>query len=165
MILKRLTGCLLFAVLFIISAPASASFFNDAEPQPGELNDVAIRSEIMDEFEQWKGVRYQLGGTSINGIDCSSLIQEIYHSAFTDKQRERLLRTTGQQIKQGVMASRYDLRPGDLVFFQLSAGRHVGIYIGDNQFIHASTSRGVIISTLENDYWSKNFKVARRILT
>ncbi|ERK06747.1 NLP/P60 protein [Serratia fonticola AU-P3(3)] len=124
-----------------------------------------MRDRILSEFAQWEGVKYKLGGTSKKGIDCSSLMQEIYHGAFADTLNERLPRTTARQISHGVSAPRADLRPGDLVFFRMTpAERHVGVYIGDSEFIHASTSQGVKISSLQNDYWVKRYTTARRVI-
>ncbi|MGL5384344.1 MAG: NlpC/P60 family protein [Serratia sp. (in: enterobacteria)] len=128
------------------------------------LREHTIRQKILSEFERWEGVKYRFGGTTMNGIDCSSLMQKIFHSAFEDTLRKLLPRTTAQQLKQGVKTSRNNLKAGDLVFFRISSSlRHVGVYIGDDKFVHASTSKGVIISTLENDYWSERYKTARRI--
>jgi lipoprotein Spr len=119
----------------------------------------------MSEFERWEGVKYRFGGTTMQGIDCSSLMQKIFHGAFEDTLRRLLPRTTAQQLKQGVKTSRDDLKAGDLIFFRISSNlRHVGVYIGDDKFVHASTSKGVIISTLENDYWSERYNTARRIV-
>lgn len=124
-----------------------------------------MRDRILSEFAQWEGVKYKLGGASKKGIDCSSLMQEIYHAAFADTLNERLPRTTARQIGYGVSTTRAELRPGDLVFFRMtSAERHVGVYIGDAQFIHASTSQGVMISSLQNDYWVKRYTTARRVI-
>lgn len=145
--------------LFIISPFAMASFKN-------VNNEETIRQKIMDEFSQWEGVKYRLGGTTKKGIDCSSLTQKIYHAAFKGTHTGHLPRTTAQQVNKGVKASRSNLKPGDLIFFKMPRGRgHVGVYIGDEKFVHASTSKGVIISTLENDYWSARFKTARRIIS
>ena len=66
-----------------------------------------------------------------------------------------LPRTTEQQSRMGQRINRQQLRPGDLVFFR--NGRHVGIYLEENKFLHASTTRGVMISNMDNSYWSRHF--------
>lgn len=122
--------------------------------------------KILNEYARWEGVKYRLGGTTPKGIDCSSLMQEIFHAAFEDMPGARLPRTTAGQIGYGTGTPRADLRPGDLIFLRMShAERHVGVYIGEDRFIHASTSQGVKISSLQNDYWIKRYATARRVLS
>ncbi|MBB1201003.1 glycoside hydrolase [Enterobacteriaceae bacterium 89] len=156
---------LLLAVLF--SGTAFSSPFRTAPAEQKILPvEHEIRTRILTEYTRWEGVKYRLGGTSRKGIDCSSLMQEIFHAAFDDMLSTRLPRTTSGQIGHGIRATRSDLRPGDLVFFHMSAAeRHVGVYIGEDRFIHASTSQGVKISSLQNDYWVKRYTTARRILS
>jgi len=167
MTLKLMTtySLLLQAVLF--SGTVFSSPFRTA---PAEQEVLAveheIRARILAEYTRWEGVKYRLGGSSQRGIDCSSLMQEIFHAAFDDVLSTRLPRTTAGQIGHGTGAPRSDLRPGDLIFFRMSvAERHVGVYIGEDKFIHASTSQGVKISSLQNDYWVKRYTTARRVLS
>lgn len=121
-----------------------------------------IRGKIFSQYRMWSGVRYRLGGSSMRGIDCSSLMQQIYGEAFG----KTLPRTTSGQINQGLRIGESQLLPGDLVFFQTRRNlRHVGVYIGGAQFVHASTSQGVTISSLRDRYWSQRFETARRILS
>lgn len=167
--LNHLTKAFFFSLCFVAIQPslASPSFFSE-RPSGKDFghNDRHIRDRIMAEFTRWEGVKYQLGGNSKNGIDCSALMQEIVHSAFSDIFPERLPRTTASQISAGRGTSRGELRPGDLVFFQMSSSeRHVGIFIGGDQFIHASTSRGVVVSNFDNAYWKTRYTTARRLLS
>lgn len=84
------------------------------------------------------------------GIDCSSFVQRTFREQFGLE----LPRSTYEQQETGKSVSRTNLRTGDLVLFRAgSTGRHVGIYIGNNQFVHASTSSGVIISSMNEPYW------------
>lgn len=159
-----LFASILFLLMIFSIKPGFSSLLRDYRSDGFYMDEVSVRNEIMDEFDRWAGVRYQFGGASDNGIDCSSLMQKIYHSAFNNVPGARLLRTTAQQIEQGTQVRRNDLRVGDLIFFSQPSGNHVGVYIGEDEFIHASTSKGVMISTMKNDYWSKRFKQARRIL-
>lgn len=107
------------------------------------------------------GVPYQWGGESMSGFDCSGLVQYVFK-----KNGISLGRTVGKQYRAGTPISKSQLKPGDLVFFQntyINGLSHVGIYIGDGQFIHAS-SDGVMTSKLSNSYWSSHYYGACRIL-
>lgn len=120
---------------------------------------------IAEYAKQYDGVRYVYGAESPkHGFDCSGLVYHVYtHFGFA------LPRRASVQYKNGVSVGQPDLQPGDLVFFDTNGGSrsisHVGIYIGDGQFIHASTSRGVMISRLDDNYWSKAYYGAKRIIT
>ena len=100
--------------------------------------------------------------TVIAGVDCSGFVVVTMRDRF-DLQ---LPRETKQQASIGTQIDKDELLPGDLVFFKTGSGQnglHVGIYDTNNQFIHASTSKGVMRSSLDNVYWQKNFWQARRI--
>lgn len=119
-----------------------------------------LRGRILTQYQKWKGTDYKWGGTSHRGVDCSALMQHL----FSDAAHLSLPRTTGEQIHRGVQVEEHRLKAGDLIFFQTGPNRrHVGVYIGNRQFIHASTSQGVTVSTLANDYWHSHFITARRI--
>lgn len=108
------------------------------------VRNLDVKSRIMDQYADWKGVRYRLGGSTKKGVDCSSFVQRTFREQFGLE----LPRSTYEQQEMGKAVSRNNLRTGDLVLFRAgSTGRHVGIYIGNNQFVHASTSSGVIISS------------------
>ncbi|NXZ87730.1 C40 family peptidase [Serratia fonticola] len=75
-----------------------------------------------------------------------------------------LPRSTGEQMKLGSRVAKSELDTGDLVFFKTSPRqRHVGVYIGESEFVHASTSMGVTVSSLDNQYWGARYELARRI--
>ncbi len=125
------------------------------------VQNVDIKSRLMEQYADWKGVRYRLGGTSKRGIDCSAFVQ----TTFRDQFGLDLPRSTSEQKDSGRGIQRNKLRPGDLVLFRAgSTGRHVGIYLGNNNFVHASTSSGVMISSLDDSYWKKRYREARRVL-
>lgn len=87
-------------------------------------------------------------------------MQVIFHGSM----QMMLPRTTGEQIRNGVLISQDNLKPGDLVFFKTSGStRHVGVYVGNNEFIHASKIKGVTVSSLANNYWQAHYETARRI--
>lgn len=162
-----ITLCFLLSLFFSSDVKASSFYINvERPPSYTKVKEEDIRKKILSQYSHWQGVKYQFGGTTKKGIDCSSLIQQIFHAAFPDTLRTRLARTTAEQIKQGSLASPVKLQPGDLLFFQMSPHeRHVGVYIGNEQFVHASTSKGVMISDLKNDYWKSRFKTARRVIS
>lgn len=120
-----------------------------------------VKSRIMDQYADWKGVRSSSSGSTKKGIDCSGL-----HSVHSVSTALELPRSTYEQQEMGKSVSRSNLRTGDLVLFRAgSTGRYVGIYIGNNQFVHASTSSGVIISSMNEPYWKKRYNEARRVLS
>ncbi len=111
-------------------------------------------------FKSWKGTPYLYGGTSRRGIDCSAFVQVVYRKVYNIN----LPRTTLQEVKLGVRVKKQNASLGDLVFFKTGpSSHHVGIYIKDNQFMESSSSKGVIISSLNNPYWRKHFWQVRKI--
>lgn len=114
------------------------------------VRNTDVKSRLMDQYASWKGVRYRLGGSTRKGIDCSAFVQRTFREQFGLE----LPRSTSEQQETGKSISRAQLRTGDLVLFRAgSTGRHVGIYLGNNQFVHASTSSGVTISSMDEPYW------------
>ena len=111
------------------------------------------------EAERWKGVPHRWGGTTQRGIDCSALVQTLYR----DVTGVRLPRTTRAQVRTGDRVRKRDLQPGDLVFFHLEKSRHVGVYLDNGRFVHASSSQGVSVSNLSDSYWTNRYWTARRI--
>ncbi|MEE8402696.1 MAG: NlpC/P60 family protein, partial [Candidatus Hydrothermarchaeaceae archaeon] len=104
---------------------------------------------------------HRMGGTTRRGIDCSGLVMVINQKLFGI----HLPRTTKAQVKEGVSISRNKLRAGDLIFFRPPGyKRHVGIYLGRGEFLHASSSNGVMISNLNDRYWRRSYWMVRRIL-
>jgi len=130
--------------------------------QPLSLSRPQIRDRLIAQYESWKGTRYRLGGMSRSGIDCSGFV----HVIFRDHMDLQLPRTTRALAETGKRISDQNLAAGDLVLFKTGwFSRHVGIYIGDSRFIHASRSEGVTLSSLHDDYWAQNFWMARRVTT
>jgi cell wall-associated NlpC family hydrolase len=108
------------------------------------------------------GTRYRMGGMSRKGIDCSGLVCLV----FREINRAKLPHSTGKLRKLGRVVHRNDARSGDLVFFRggvFNAVNHVGIYLGESIFIHASSGKGVIKSGLDEDYYKEHFVEIRRI--
>ncbi|OFJ76350.1 hypothetical protein HMPREF2844_08505 [Neisseria sp. HMSC072F04] len=110
------------------------------------------------------GVAYRYGGTSAStGFDCSGFMQHIFRRSMG----LNLPRTSAEQAKMGVGISRGELQPGDMVFFRtMGRGRisHVGLYIGNDRFIHAPrTGKRIEITSLSNKYWNAKYAFARRV--
>lgn len=115
---------------------------------------------LLSEAGSWLGTRYRYGGNDRDGVDCSGLVAQVYGRALNIK----LPRTSAQQSDFCSPVSRDLIAPGDLVFFS-SGGRigHVGIYLGDGNMIHASTSRGVVVTPLSSPYFADRFCGAGRV--
>src|SRR5690348_1028029 len=102
-------------------------------------------NQLLPYIDEWYGTRYKMGGTTKSGIDCSAFVQAIYLSAFA----VNLPRTARDQFKSARIISATELKEGDLVFFNTRVGiSHVGIYLQNNKFVHASSTNGVKISDL-----------------
>lgn len=117
---------------------------------------------LLTEASKWLGTSYRYGGDTRSGVDCSGLVLNLYRSALAIK----LPRSSAQQQEYCSRISKKDLMEGDLVFFTTGKGSkvsHVGMYIGDGRMIHSSTSRGVIISALDEDYYARTFHSAGRV--
>ena len=112
--------------------------------------------------DSYLGTRYKRGGMSRRGVDCSGFVCIV----FKQLNGARLPRSSGKLWKLGRLISPQRARPGDFIFFRggvFGTINHVGIYMGDNSFIHASSSSGVVYSTLEDHYYKKHFTGIRRI--
>lgn len=125
-------------------------------------NNATLGEKIVATAKQYLGVPYVWGGTSPAGFDCSGLVQYVFSAHGIS-----LPRTSKEQWTVGRAISRSELKVGDLVFFAntyTSGISHLGIYVGDNQFIHASSSKGVIVSSLSNTYWASHYYGCRSII-
>jgi len=117
---------------------------------------------LFQAIDEWFGTRYKLGGTTKDGIDCSALMQNLYNSFY----KISLPRTAKEQYHATRRISRAELKEGDLIFFNTIGGiSHVGMYLQNNKFVHASSGGGVTISDLYEDYWMKKFIGAGRVDT
>lgn len=163
-----LNGFSSFSLLFLLLSLAGCSSSQQSvAPQAAEVgvasfhpNTPKPQPSFVNVYDEWKGTPYRLGGTTKRGIDCSAFVQIGYSSVY----QTMLPRTTGELVKMGQMVSKKQAQYGDLVFFKTGYRlRHVGIYIGNDEFMHASTSKGVIVSRLDNPYWKQAFWQIRRI--
>lgn len=116
--------------------------------------------QLFQLIDEWYGTRYQYGGSTKKGIDCSAFTQVIYNHIFGIS----LPRTAREQFQICKPISRTQLQQGDLVFFNTRGGvSHVGMYLQNNKFVHASSSGGVMISDLFEEYWMRKFIGVRRL--
>ena len=127
-----------------------------------EIRTVKLQNALLKSFENWKGTRYAFGGDSSRGIDCSALTRRVYREVFSFE----LPRVTKDQIKVGRHVSRNNLKPGDILYFRPDGKyNHTAVYLGNSLFINVSSSKGVILSSMEHSYWSKYFVHGVRVDT
>ena len=158
-----LAGCSSFSAVNSVS-PVPSSY---AEPllstgaSVDTNNPAEVRALLLKQLDEWQGVPYRYGGLTKQGVDCSGFT----YVTFAEEFGIRLPRTTGSQVLKGVLVEQSELKPGDLVFFNTGyKQRHLGVYVGNKQFIHASSSRGVMMSRLDNPYWQSAYWHSRRVL-
>lgn len=145
--MKRLLLLVFASLLISTSIPAMASA-NSA-------------NDLVNKARSYIGTPYLYGGTTTSGFDCSGYTQHVFKEIGVS-----IPRTTGQQHAMGTSVAKGDLEIGDLVFFNTSGSgvSHDGIYIGSGKFIHASSSKGVMISELNDPaYWGSRYIGARRV--
>lgn len=135
------------------------------EQAGSEDNPALNRPELMREIINLLGIDYHYGGMdATRGLDCSAFAGTVYNRALG----MRLPRSSVEQFRVGDPVKRVELKIGDLVFFKTRRRRaavsHVGIYVGENLFAHASTKYGVIISSLEHPYYNRTYVGARRLV-
>ena len=125
-----------------------------------EKKSAAIEKKLLTSYSKWKGTKYQWGGDSKNGIDCSALTRRVYRGVYNHE----LPRVSQDQIKTGKKVSSKELKAGDIVYFKPKKdGSHTAVYVGNNLFINASTSKGVVISSLKSPYWKNTFEYGVRV--
>ncbi|MFA6541377.1 MAG: NlpC/P60 family protein [Bacteroidota bacterium] len=154
-------------------APAKKTGIRKNEP-PSKENAAAAKPEVpavtgtfehqkmMDLILEWMGTPYEYGAESRSGTDCSGFTLQM----FSQSAGIKLPRSTEEQVKMGTPVGKENLKFGDLVFFNTTGQNpsHVGIYIGDDMFAHASVSFGVTLSSMYSSYYKKRYTEARRII-
>lgn len=123
-----------------------------------------LKGELMTVAKKYIGVKYVWGGTTPKGFDCSGYTSYVFDKIGIDIQR-----TVLKQLSDGVIVSKEDLQPGDLIIFSNTTGSgnfasHVGIYMGNDKVIHCGSSKGVTIVNLSDSYYTKHYQCARRII-
>lgn len=150
---KQITTYVCFAATLVVMLSSCASSSKrDAAPSEHIASIVSAASNLQ-------GTPYCFGGTTTSCFDCSGFVSHCFATAGVVLPRTtREMYTIGQRVIDGLVV-------GDLVFFN-TTGRevsHVGIYLGENRFVHASTSQGVIVSALTESYWQQRYLGARRL--
>lgn len=137
-----------------------ASTSKEVRRAAGEESAVS-RTRVEQVTKPWLGTPYRYGGASRRGVDCSALAQNVIGDLGAE-----LPRTVRDQSSVGAPVPVASIAPGDLLFFRLSSTTidHVGVALDANRFVHASTSRGVVVDHLMDGYFSKRFAGARRVL-
>lgn len=135
-------------------APAVIADESPQEPQPG----------MVERALSWLGVKYRFGGQDeTKGVDCAGLVRRVFSTVVS------LPRTAAAQFREGCIVDRGELQPGDLVFFRNTYKRgisHVGIYIGNGEFVHAASSRrSVVVDRLDSPYFDSRYAGGRRVMT
>ncbi|NDP42842.1 MAG: C40 family peptidase [Aromatoleum sp.] len=170
--LKRLAAAFCCATLTAVAPLANAEDGGErslAQMASASVTDAATSAwatarDLTSSALELLGVRYKWGGSAPRtGLDCSGLVQYVFQqvTGVTLPRSAKEMSRVGEQIALG------DLMPGDLVFFNTRrfAYSHVGIYLGDNRFIHAPRrGREVEVATIDNSYWQKHFNGARRLV-
>ncbi len=148
--LKGKLFCFLLLTVFAFSSVLFAS--------SAYANNQDLRQEIIRTALHLKGVSYRWGGTTPSGFDCSGFVQYAFRINGISIPRD-----ADSQYYDGDKISTSDLKPGDLVFFQTyeSGPSHVGIYIGDNRFIHAAYHGGIMVDSLNESYYAERYLGAR----
>jgi len=153
------TGCSSTRSMTDVRSPASVL---DRSTDDVAANPDGLEASLRMEIDDWLGVPHVYGGTTLNGVDCSGFVFRIY----SDLLGVELPRTTDRQKEAGRSVLLSSLRAGDLIFFKPDPKtRHVGIMLNEHEFVHASSSRGVMISGIDESYWRTRYWLARRILT
>ncbi|MBW6504757.1 C40 family peptidase [bacterium] len=143
-----------------VAAPPAVAAATNASI--ASIADESIKDRLLRVARGMLAVPYRYGGTTLWGLDCSGFVQKAF--SFLDL---GLPRTAREQFQEGVKVSKTELSAGDLVFFRTRAKHpnHVGIYLGDNRFIHASAhDRKVTIDSLDEPYYEKHYLGAKRLL-
>ena len=168
MLLAVRWSVLLVLVVFFLnlcgcSSKSTVTYFPPEErdkPSQQQVRNKETTESLKKYFTSWEGTRYRYGGLSRKGVDCSGFTLLTYKELFGMS----LARTVREQVKQGKKVQRASLQAGDLVFFKTGVfQKHVGVYLENDSFMHASRSSGVMISRLDNVYWDKHYWQAKRI--
>lgn len=131
--------------------------------QENQILEKIENKKLSNEVNLWLGTPYKYGGRTMKGTDCSGFVFNIYKSVFNIE----LSRSSSTMIKDvdKVFSSQLKLREGDLIFFKIDGRKisHVGIYLIDGYFVHASSYRGVVINNLSEDYYKKHYYKSGRL--
>lgn len=145
------SSILTLAMMFTFLSPSNTE---------AAVQKTSVQDKIINEGKKYIGTKYKFGGTTPKGFDCSGFIGY----AFKKGGGKTLPRATAQMFKTGKSVNKTHLQKGDVVFFTTykKGASHAGIYIGNNKFLHSSSSKGVTIDSLSNSYWKPKYIGAKR---
>lgn len=148
---------LAFFISTVISAQTDTLFLKKWDIHPDSVKEPFLFNTI----DQWIGTPYQYAGNSQKGIDCSGFTCMLYETVYCKK----IIRGSAAIFKTVQPVSKENLKEGDMVFFKIRRNTisHVGVYIGNNKFAHASVHSGVIISDMNEEYYKKRFYSGGRV--
>jgi lipoprotein Spr len=131
----------------------------EPEPAPPLARESEVRAVLLEQWQDWRGVPYRMGGSDRRGLDCSAFAQLTFRERFGIE----LPRESSAQRGAGIEIPFERAVPGDLLFFDTGLRKqHVGIYAGEDQFLHVSTRAGVMLSSLRDPYWAPRLRAAVR---
>lgn len=161
-IVPRKPAQLLVALVAAGLLTGCASSRPQVSVEAAPIADAAEAERLLrDAVDAWYGTPYVYGGSSSRGVDCSAFVQLLYRDVLGVS----VPRTTDDQSRAGRTVPLDEAETGDLVFFRPSRKQnHVGLYLGDGEFAHASTSQGVMVSSLGESYWQQVYWMTRRLL-
>jgi len=138
------------------------SEINTLESEPASSTAETRRGKLMEMVLSYMGTPYKIGGSDHSGIDCSGFSMVVFDSVF----KIELPHSAKEQSTFGDDVTKDELKTGDLIFFKTVGNRisHVGIYLGDDLFAHASVAQGVTISSLESTYYKRRYAGAKKII-
>ena len=141
--------------------PSTSDTYDLTVITPPPNPSTSIEHRIQGEIDSWMGTPYVYGGVSKSGVDCSGFTQAVYRSVDIE-----IPRRASRQAAAAQTVNRNNLRFGDLIFFNTSGSgiSHCGIYLGNGEFVHASSSRGVVRDLLSHPYYSSRYVTAGRFL-
>lgn len=156
--MKKISMSLLLSILIFAFATGSVFASSGTATKDSDTTMITYIDNVV-------GTKYKYGGTTTAGFDCSGFVGHIFK-----KMGYELDRRSADIATQGTKVAKSDLIPGDLVFFDTNGSNngsvtHVGIYVGNGQFAHASTSKGVRYDALDSSYYKNRYVTARRILS
>ena len=157
--MKNLTTSTMKTFVTLVIAVLLMTFFNGINAEAADNNNsIGHQIAIEASKDEYQGIPYDWAGEDISGFDCSGWVRYIYAMFGYD-----LPHFTGAQRDMGTIVSYSDLQEGDLVFFYPDDG-HVGIYVGNGNVVHASSSNGITTSTIESGYYLENLNCCVRII-
>jgi probable lipoprotein NlpC len=117
--------------------------------------------DLLKSLSSWKGTPYKYGGYTKKGTDCSGFVTSVYKEVYG----KQLQRSSKDMVEDVKWVSKRELKAGDILFFKINGKKisHVGIYIADNKFIHASTKSGVVVNDLAQEYYAETFYKGGRV--